>query len=61
MPSSFKESFHGNTTVIIDCFEIRTQTPGNLLTAAQGWSHYRRKRVPPNAGTKVDVRSGREM
>jgi hypothetical protein len=41
MPSSFKESFHGNTTVIIDCFEIRTQTPGNLLTAAQGWSHYK--------------------
>jgi hypothetical protein len=25
-----------------------------------GWS-IRRKRVPPNAGTKVDVRSGSEM
>lgn len=24
MSLSFKESFHGNTTVIIDCFEIRT-------------------------------------
>lgn len=41
MPLCFKETFHDNTTVIIDCFEIRAQTPANLLTAAQSWSNYK--------------------
>ncbi|KAJ8966057.1 hypothetical protein NQ314_003765 [Rhamnusium bicolor] len=41
VPSCFKESFHENTTIIIDCFEIRTQTPSNMLAAAQSWSNYK--------------------
>lgn len=41
MPKCFKESFHGKTAVIIDCFEIRCETPSNLLTAAQAWSNYK--------------------
>lgn len=41
MPKCFKDSFHDKTTVIIDCFEIRCETPSNLLTAAQAWSNYK--------------------
>lgn len=41
MPTCFKEAFKRQTTVIIDCFEIRCQTPSNLLSAAQSWSNYK--------------------
>lgn len=43
MPACFKESFQNldNTTVIIDCFEIKTQKPYNMLTSAQSWSNYK--------------------
>nr|CAI5841223.1 unnamed protein product [Callosobruchus analis] len=41
MPHCFKESFADNTTIIIDCFEIKSETPSNLLTAAQSWSNYK--------------------
>lgn len=41
MPQCFKESFQDKTTVIIDCFEIRCETPSDLLLAAQAWSNYK--------------------
>lgn len=39
MPSCFREAFHEKTTVIIDCFEIRAQTPSDMLTAAQSYKY----------------------
>ncbi|XP_051158519.1 uncharacterized protein LOC127279903 [Leptopilina boulardi] len=41
MPTCFQESFGDSIAIIIDCFEIFTETPSNLLTAAQCWSHYK--------------------
>lgn len=41
MPKCFRESFHDQTTIIIDCFEIKCQRPSNLLAAAQSWSNYK--------------------
>lgn len=41
IPQCFREAFHDKTTVIIDCFEIKTQKPSSLLTAAQSWSNYK--------------------
>ncbi|XP_044761288.1 uncharacterized protein LOC123318668 [Coccinella septempunctata] len=45
MPSYFKEAFQENTTVIIDCFEIKTERPNDMLAAAQTWSHYKHSRT----------------
>lgn len=41
MPKCFRESFNDKTTIIIDCFEIRTEAAGNLLAGAQSWSNYK--------------------
>lgn len=45
MPACFTGISHEKTTVIIDCFEIRTHVPANLLTAAQSWSNYKHSQI----------------
>lgn len=45
MPSCFKQSFNDKTTVIIDCFEIRMETPSRLDSAAQSWSNYKQSQT----------------
>lgn len=40
MPQSFKEKY-GDTRVIIDCTEIRTQIPKSLVLNSQLYSHYK--------------------
>lgn len=41
MPLSFQESFGKQVAVIIDCFEIFTEKPGNFLAASSCWSNYK--------------------
>jgi hypothetical protein len=41
MPECFKAAFGVSVAVIIDCFEIFTNRPSNLLPRAQVWSNYK--------------------
>lgn len=41
MPSSFLDTFGKKVSVIIDCFELKTEKPSNLQSSAQLWSHYK--------------------
>ena len=41
MPECFKASFGSSVAVIIDCFEIFTERPSNLLARAATWSNYK--------------------
>lgn len=41
VPQCFKENFGNRVAVVIDCFEIFTETPSNLLNAARCWSNYK--------------------
>jgi len=41
MPECFKASFGSKVAVIIDCFEIFTERPSNLLARAATWSNYK--------------------
>ncbi|XP_044761286.1 uncharacterized protein LOC123318667 [Coccinella septempunctata] len=41
VPACFKENFGDRVAIIIDCFEIFTETPSNLLNAARFWSNYK--------------------
>ena len=41
MPLQFRQSFGLKVVVIIDCFEIFTERPSNLLARAQTWSQYK--------------------
>lgn len=41
MPSSFLDTFGKKVSVIIDCFELKTEKPSNLKSSAQLWSHYK--------------------
>ena len=41
MPECFKRSFGTKVAVIIDCFEIFTERPSNLLARAATWSNYK--------------------
>lgn len=41
IPRCFKEYFGGKVTVIIDCFEIFTETPKNKQAASQHFSNYK--------------------
>lgn len=41
MPECFKVSFGESVVVIVDCFEIFTEKPSDLLTAAAMWSNYK--------------------
>lgn len=41
IPSCFKEVFHDNTTVIVDCFEVFIEKPASLLTQQECWSNYK--------------------
>lgn len=41
MPQCFKECFGEKITVIIDCFELFSEVPANLLAKAQSWSSYK--------------------
>lgn len=41
MPVCFKENFGNRVAVIIDCFEIYTETPSGMLNAARCWSNYK--------------------
>lgn len=40
-PSYFRSTFKDTVTVIVDCFEIFTQTPSMFRAAAQLFSHYK--------------------
>lgn len=41
MPTVFKENFGDGITVIIDCFEIRTENSSNPEVACQLYSNYK--------------------
>ena len=41
MPLQFRQNFGLKAVVIIDCFEIFTERPSNLLARAQTWSQYK--------------------
>lgn len=41
MPAVFKENFGDRVTVIIDCFEIKSQNSGNPEAACQLYSNYK--------------------
>lgn len=41
IPLSFKEVFHDNATVIVDCFEVFIEKPASLLTQQECWSNYK--------------------
>ena len=43
MPMEFKAAFGGCVSIIIDCFEIFTDRPSNLLARAQTWSSYKHR------------------
>ena len=40
MPLSFRRNFGKKVTVIIDCFEVFIDRPGNFLARSLTWSHY---------------------
>nr|XP_019556390.2 uncharacterized protein LOC109425599 [Aedes albopictus] len=41
-PQCFRDAFGTETTVIIDCFEIRGERSSNPIAAAQQWSDYKK-------------------
>lgn len=41
MPLAFQRQFGDEVVVIIDCFEVFTETPTNVKAAAQLWSSYK--------------------
>jgi len=41
MPMEFRSIFGTKVAVIIDCFEVFTDRPSNLLARAQTWSSYK--------------------
>lgn len=41
VPACFKETFGKQVAVIIDCFEVFTETPSNVVNAARCWSNYK--------------------
>ena len=41
MPGDFLQSFGNRVAVIIDCFEVFTDRPTNLMARAQTWSNYK--------------------
>ncbi|CAI5681563.1 unnamed protein product [Oreochromis niloticus] len=41
MPPQFTEAFGKRVSIIVDCFEIRTERPSNLKARAQTYSHYK--------------------
>ncbi len=41
MPHQFLEAFGKRVVIIVDCFEIRTERPSNLMARAQSFSHYK--------------------
>lgn len=41
IPSCFREAFGNRVTVIIDCFEVFTETPSKVINASQCWSNYK--------------------
>ncbi|XP_062559097.1 uncharacterized protein LOC134223887 [Armigeres subalbatus] len=41
-PQCFRDAFGDDTTIIIDCFEIRGQRSSNPIAAAQQWSDYKK-------------------
>ena len=41
MPECFKTSFGSKVAVIVDCFEIFTERPSNLVARAATWSNYK--------------------
>ena len=41
MLECFKASFGSSVAVIIDCFEVFTERPSNLLARAATWSNYK--------------------
>lgn len=41
MPMQFLQNFGNKVAVIIDCFEIFTEQPSNLLTRTKMWSQYK--------------------
>ncbi|XP_050515047.1 uncharacterized protein LOC126890236 [Diabrotica virgifera virgifera] len=41
VPACFKEAFGNQVTVIIDCFEVFTETPSTVVNASQCWSNYK--------------------
>ena len=43
MPMEFKTAFGGRVPIIIDCFEIFTDRPSNLLARAETWSSYKHR------------------
>uniref|UniRef100_T1IH88 Transposase Helix-turn-helix domain-containing protein n=1 Tax=Strigamia maritima TaxID=126957 RepID=T1IH88_STRMM len=43
MPNSFHVSFGKSVVVIIDCFEVFIENPGNKLAKAQTWNCFNRK------------------
>lgn len=45
MPMEFRKHFGTKLSVIIDCFEIFTERPSNVLAKAQSWSQYKHNTV----------------
>uniref|UniRef100_A0A8C9ZFR5 THAP-type domain-containing protein n=1 Tax=Sander lucioperca TaxID=283035 RepID=A0A8C9ZFR5_SANLU len=41
MPHQFLEAFGKRVAIIVDCVEIRTERPSNLMARAQSFSHYK--------------------
>ncbi|XP_026072998.1 uncharacterized protein LOC113052776 isoform X1 [Carassius auratus] len=41
MPPQFLQAFGKRVAIIVDCFEIRTERPSNLMARAQSFSHYK--------------------
>ncbi|XP_055623695.1 uncharacterized protein LOC129767100 [Toxorhynchites rutilus septentrionalis] len=41
MPECFKRHFGNKVSVVIDCFEVLTEKPSDVLQAAQMWSNYK--------------------
>lgn len=41
VPECFKEAYGDKVAIIIDCFEIRSETPGNMRARAQTFSQYK--------------------
>ncbi|KAF4106552.1 hypothetical protein G5714_012542 [Onychostoma macrolepis] len=41
MPHQFLEAFGKRVAIIVDCFEICTERPSNLMARAQSFSHYK--------------------
>lgn len=41
VPACFMETFGNKVVVIIDCFEVFTETPSNIVNASRCWSSYK--------------------